>query len=495
MLSASSICFCAVANEAIVEGKKISGKAEGNDQIVKLDKGDVAIETKFGKGSSAYNLSNAELVDKINKEAAEKQTEKSTKPEFIISGFAGFSTNISNPNVTYYSGDHAGQDAPKDTSMARAVGGEAEIDFEARDKLSNGWKYGAKLCMYAHKKDTGIDKMYLFFERDNVGTIYAGNVKGPDQSMLCGGQQLLGGGAGLDGVVPHDIDFSTGLISPLNMVGVSGKATKVVYYSPKIFGFQAGIGITPDTKHVGHQDKDWTAGNSSNGNDCGIYIPGTKEKQRPSGRNNIGLGLKNEHKFSDTLSTKIGVFYTWENTQDINLNLIRDGKVDSNSTAVKLRNASSYQTTASIKYKDFTLGCGYLNNGKSRMPVANTYTNDTLIPGGFMSNKDGNAGQAWNVGARYNYQKWIFSTVYHNMQRKITKDDKVTGHAISVAADYIICAGLKVYAEVDYITSKSCDVACNMYSLAHRNNDSSVGTKSIKKQDAGMITIGAEVSF
>lgn len=422
-----------------------------------------------------------------------KEDEDTGKPTFTISGNAAFSGVFSNSDISYYKGTIAPSTTKtsKDSSIPRASAGEAEIVFGAKGKLNNGVIYGAKLVMDAHKNDTGIDQGYLYFERDNFGTLQLGTIKGPEAKMLCGGQQLLGGTTGIDGVVPHDIDFVTGLISPLNMYGYSNKATKIVYYTPKIYGFQFGFSVTPDTKHSGHEDKNRTTGKSSNGNDNGIYNQAKDESQKPSGRNNIGIGLTHEYKFNDDWSYKIAVMGVFENTRPIKIIYATDKGPTGTSKEIKLRNTCAFQTTASVKYKKFTLGAGYLNNGKGRLPKKEVYKNQPsdFIPGGFLVDKDGNAGEAWNIGAKYEHNKWEFSTVYHNISRKVTKSEKVTGNIISFAADYLVCSGLKVFGEFDYVNAKSCDTACKMYNLTHETKD------AIKRQNAAIFAIGAKVTF
>lgn len=454
----------------------------------KNDKNEGAETTEISKDSSKNKSK-----DNQKNSSLKQETEDTESPVFTISGNAAFSANFSGPDMTYYKGkDSPSMDkASKDSSMPRAAAGEAEIIFGAKGKLDNGVIYGAKLSLDAHKNDTGIDKAYLFFERDNFGTVELGNLKGPEAKMLCGGQQLLGGTTGLDGIVSHDINFVTGLISPLNMYGYSSKATKFVYYTPRMYTLQLGFSLTPDTKHSGHDDKDWTTGKSSNGNDNGIYNQARNENQKPSGRNNIGIGLSHEYMFNDDWSWKIAVMGVFENTQPIKIIYANDSGQTNSSKEIKLRNVCSFQKTVSVKYKKFTVGVGYLNNGKGRMPKKEVYQNqpDDFIPGGFLTTKDGNAGQAWNIGAKYEYNKWTFSTVYHNISRKVTKSEKVKGDVISFAVDYLVCSGLKIFGELDYIKAKSSDTACKMYNLTHEKKD------AIKKQNSAVFCVGAKITF
>jgi hypothetical protein len=314
----------------------------------------------------------------------------------------------------------------------------------------------------------------------------------------------------LDGVVASDIDFVTGLFSPIYMYGYSNKATKVVYYTPKVYGFQLGIAVTPDTKHVGHDAKDRTTGKSSNGNDTGIYNQAKDESEKTSGRNHVSIGLSHEYQFNNDWIYKIAVMGVVEKTRPINLKLQnykdKDSKTPENGAEpqeqtteskitakeIKLKNLCSFQTTARVKYKKISIGVGYLNNGKGRMPTTAVYEGQTedFIPGGFITTKDGNAGQAWNIGGSYAYdEKWTFATVYHHMSRKVSKTEKVQGHAISFTADYLICAGLKLFSELNYVNAKSCDAACKMYNLTHDKQS------AVKKQNSTVFVVGAKVTF
>ena len=447
-------------------------------------------------------------------------------PTVTISGGATFSTNSASPDLKYYAGEDAAPSIKNnqkstgsvedDTSATRMVAGDAEIDFSARGQLENGVRYGAEFCLYAMKMpDTYIDKMYLFFERDNVGTLNAGNIKGPDGKFLCGAQQLIGGTAGIDGSIGKDIvEFATGVVLPINVIGYSSKATKIAYYSPIIHGFQAGIALTADTKHQGRAPRKnhGTVGGGNN-NDIDLFALPDDCKEEPYGKNNVALALRHEYKINKDWKTNFAAIYVTENTQPINTNcyvgdVINEvpavGKEgDANYVAkvpastpvsrkIKLRNASSWQVTGTVAYKGFSVGAGYLNNGKSRLPKLEEYTsadNKMVIPGGFMTAKDGNAGRAWNVGMKYEIGKWAFATVYHKITRKITEGQTAKGDMYTLTADYNICPGLCLFGEIDYVATKSTPYACSVYNLVRKNKTAIIDQKTT------VFVFGAKVSF
>lgn len=472
---------------------------------------------------------NVNSSDGMENEKSVKQESSAEKPQLIISGAATVHSNFGDPELTYYKGNPTeAEKTDKDTSATRMCAGEANIEVKAIGTLANGVRYLADFDIDAMKDDTEVDKMYISFSKDGWGTLQMGNLKGPDAKCIYSGQQLLGGTGGLDGTIPHEIDFATGVISPINLIAYSNKATKIVYYSPRIYGFQFAVSYTPDTKHHGHNDKNRRAGLSSNGNDNGMFQKGDGS-QKPAGRNNMAFALTHEYEFKNGIGTKISAIYVCESTKKVNTRSygyfeyptaqednpnkdIKPGIGDTEkSKDVKLRNASSFLLSATVSYQKWSFGIGYLNNGKSRTPKdifvekvvgagAGAGGNGVAVGttriytvGNFLGTDKSNAGRAWNCGFQYRLNdNWTFSGVYHHMTRKVHTDAKANGNAINLAAEYKICDGLMVFFEYDYVKTKSCDEACVAYnSLSKDPKD----RNAIKKQTANLFVVGAKVSF
>ncbi|MDR1476397.1 MAG: porin [Holosporales bacterium] len=464
-----------------------------------------------------------EQVEKSGAETNPLKPEKDGKPEFDIFGSAAVHFGHTSPDMTYYDGKNApkqiktnqksGDESSKDSSKPMMCAGEAEVNFSAKGTLSNGWRYGAFLSLDAMKNDTGIDKAYISFERDNFGTIHAGNVRGPESNFMCGGQQLVGALFGADGAYPSDLDYATGVINPVYVLGFSNKATKIAYYTPIINGFQAGVSMTPDTKHVGHDAKDSGSGDSGLGNNPGLFIKGDKDKERPSGRNNFSIGLRHTHDFLNGWSTAFGTAFLMEDSKPIETNCYIGDVIDKKDAIgtegqpgyeaaieasapvprrLRLRNAKAFYVSGTVSYKGWSVGAGYINNGKSRLPKTEEFTTPdgkSVIPGGFLVAKDGNAGQVWNLGASYTTGRWTFAGVYNRMSRKVTEGQRTAGNIYTFAVEYLACPGLKFFGEIDQISTHSCDYACAVYNLVHEKKN------AIKKQSATFIAVGAKVSF
>ncbi len=456
----------------------------------------------------------AEANNEKPEEKSVKQEDSAGKPQLIISGEAQVHPNFGKPHNTYYGKavtkdkaepekiDYSKSD--KDSTMTRIVAGEADIDFKAVGKLDNGVKYMAEIDLDAMKDDTGVDKMYISFSRDNLGTLHIGNVKGPDAKCIYSGQQLLGGTTGMDGTIPHSFDYATGVIAPVYMIGYSSKATKISYYSPRFYGFQLSASVTPDTKHHGHTDKNWHAGSASNGNDNGMFLTKDRGDEKPSGRNNIAFALTHVYEFQNGVRTKLSGIYVFEDTKNVDVTSYERTEANHDGDKIeakaKLRNVSSYQLSATVGYKKWDFGIGFIDNGRSRtlrslksMTTGKTDEQAMANIGNFLGSTKANAGKAWNIGARYQVNDQLtLSGVFHHTKRKVDTNAYTRGNMLTLAADYKIVDGLVLFAEIDYIKTKSCEEACKRYNMIF-NSDKK--RNAIMKQHGELFVIGAKVCF
>lgn len=431
--------------------------------------------------------------------------ERGGMPEFDITGYASFYPLYANPTLTYYDGsDQLSYIQPSMKSSAKTkmdreglgfFAGEAGVNFSAKGKLHNDWQYGANIEVQAVKSDIDIDKMYLTLESPRFGKVFLGNQKGPDSIYNVGGQSLIGGCHGIDGAILSNLDYATGVPTARAFVGNGNKPTKIVYYTPEFHGVQLGVGFTPDTKHHGHDVRDHKSGDSSNGNNPGMFRKGKDDKERPSGRNNFSIGLRYENKVTNDLTLKGAIVFVTESTQKVKTS-VYTGEIKedtkSNMSEIDLNDAKSWQFSLSATYKNVTIAGGFFDSGKSRLPKKSAYksaSKEIITIPAFMCNEDGTAGRAWNIGARIDWKKWAFAGVYHNTSRNITKNDKTRGHVLTLTADYLLKPGFKIFTEFDYMTSKSCAYACNLYNI---NIDEK---NAVMHQKGWLITGGITIQF
>jgi hypothetical protein len=446
------------------------------------------------------------------------------RPEFDIFGSAAVHFGHATPSNKYYDGSNApsqiktnqksNDEHTQDLSGVRACAGEAEIGFQAKGALRDGWSYAACLIMNAMRNDTGMDKVFLTFTKDDSLIVQAGNLKGPEATAACGGQQLAIALFGPDGALPRDVAYATGVVDPVNPVAGCSKATKIVVYGSELYGWRLGVGITPDTKHSGHEAKSSGAGDSAHGNDSALFSKGDTDKERPSGRNNIAVGLTHTWDFHNGWKTKFGSAFITEDTKPIETACYVGDVVDKKSASgvegqpgyeaaveasapvvrrVRLNNAKSWMVSGTVSYQEWSLGVGYLNNGKSRLPKANEYLDaedKPVLLGGFACAKDGNAGHVYNVGIKRTIgEKWAVALIFNSTDRKITAGQHAKGRIWTLGGEYIVCPGIKFFAEADRICTRSCDYACATYNLVHAKKT------AIKTQNATFVAVGAKVSF
>jgi hypothetical protein len=127
------------------------------------------------------------------------------------------------------------------------------------------------------------------------------------------------------------------------------------------------------------------------------------------------------------------------------------------------------------------------------MPKASEYPADGtfMIPGGFITSREGNAGQAWDLGVSYSPDPWKFSVVHNESSRKVAKGQKTKGSAFTFTTDYKVRPGLILFGELDFISSKSCDYACAVYNAVRAKGERG----AIRKQSAVLVSVGAKFFF
>lgn len=404
---------------------------------------------------------------------------KNVLEKLHIFGEATVAADFSKTDGKYFSKPETKNEKDSDEPRFSADG---KLAFAAEEKMECGTSFGLNVGIKAARKKVDADKMFVSLKDDRFGTVNFGTLKGPDEEILSDGQGLLGGVGGIDGNVEDNIDLATGTISPIGIVGNSGKATKLAYYTPEFAGFQLSFAFTPDTKLEGTASKSSKTGSSGNGNDEGLFVA-KDGADKPSAKNNMVFGLSKNFAFNEDWQMKLAGAFLMEDTKDLTT------KVGDKDVLLQLKDARSFRLSGSLSYKQVSLAAGYLNNGKSRLPKSSEYTKYGLENfEGFLVNKDGDAGQAWNVGMKYSLGKSDIAVVYHNLTRDVTKNEKTKGDVVSLTVDYALHPGFIIFGEFNYISMTSSDFACKAFNKVGED-------AAVKSQDASVFVVGAKVNF
>jgi len=127
--------------------------------------------------------------------------------------------------------------------------------FASNTDEATGIVYGTRLQFNADSNGPpGTDEMFVFI-RGKFGEFRFGDKDGPADSMKLGAFTIAAFSGGLDGVGSWD--------SPALVNGAdSGDQTKVMYYTPVLAGFQAGVGFSP---HIGSSQNGQNMGQTNDG--------------------------------------------------------------------------------------------------------------------------------------------------------------------------------------------------------------------------------------
>lgn len=335
--------------------------------------------------------------------------------------------------------------------------------------------------------DFGVNK--VFIELSGLwGTLQVGNRKGPTDTMFEDGIYVLGVGHGVDGGMWGLFKDAAGVIG-YRLVGSYKTATKVIYYTPIVEGFQVAIAYTPNTSHSGDEARQnrlpVKGGQYEKGNDGGIY-PDFKTKATPYGLGNIAGVIKYKQNFGDWMfGTSLGGLV--ERTILIN---------PFTNERIPVHNAKSYGVSLTAGYKKIVAGLGYGNNGKSRLPRNDALAFQTVNAQQTTYLGDihqGNSGQFWNAALAYDPGKYKIAVGYANTTRRNNTKQRVGDDAYVTYLAYRPLKGLEFFVEGAVVRARTNAAAMAVSQAAldsKGNGDIAVGN------NVGYVTmVGTSVAF
>ena len=226
-----------------------------------------------------------------------------------------------------------------------------EIQFTASGELDNGLMITARIEYEAANQGGGasiVDERYVSFS-GGFGMLRVGSVDGPASAMHYqgpaggtawwigvssgSGAVLSGGGAtaGSAGGLATNAASSFADIYP----GFSGDGQKIIYYTPRISGFQLGLSYQPDNAVTEHPC-------GGGGFGCG----GTADNTAGGQANVFDAGLNYQGSFDEIDISASGVMST----------ATREG------FAVGTTDRDSYGFGLSFGYRDFAIGGSFMND-------------------------------------------------------------------------------------------------------------------------------------
>ena len=284
------------------------------------------------------------------------------------------------------------------TGNGRGYGFEVDdnyLTWTARGTADNGMTYTANSTMeFRGSTAVTVDEAKITLGNP-WGTVVMGDDDGADDVMMVGGFSLMTAGFGYDGGYTSAVNRGgvgfTGVFARL--VGDTGDATKVSYFTPRMSGVQLGLSWTPD---AGHNFDDGIIAEPDNDGDV---------------ENALGLGMNYNGKVGD-VGVRFGI--THGRAQD-----------DVGDSVAAREDLRTWSMGGTLSYAGFSVGVGHGDNGDSRCTVANTQCDqsdwwdiagqyrfgNTTIAVGRLDNESNVAGSAvgddvkvYTVGMTHNFE-------------------------------------------------------------------------------------------
>jgi hypothetical protein len=435
-------------------------------------------------------VNNIEKIETINTVVTENKKEEAKIEEIPDNVYrsmpVSFITTESKPQISFsgdicsFMGTTMQDDSQRDNDGDLHISfGWAELYAEAKHTISGDMycKFFASLKLTS--ETAGVLDNYLELQSP-WGILQVGNLKGPERTFFEDGISMIGGTGGTDGSMFDMLVIPDGIPNLKYIANSSKRATKLNYYTNRIWGVQAGLGFSPDPNHfgwgsVGERNYDSGAGET-------IFMPDEMKR-----RLNIAAGINFEQEIAQ-LTVKTAVVAVREKAtmtipvpqnfspeQAGNQYILYQIKRE-----VQLQKDTAYQASASVKYGNFQIAAGFINNGNVGLPSGEEEAN--------LLNKFGlhlgDSGKIWNVGGKYSIGCVDIGLAYNKAKRRVTGYDLAQGNVTMLTVDCQIVSGLKVFAEFDHINTETDPRAAAIY-----------GSTISSKNRGKAIMIGSKISF
>ena len=318
----------------------------------------------------------------------------------------------------------------------RLQGNSPAVNFMSKGNLvmnvggtaNNGMGYGGVAVLNFDRAKTGIDRIgeaYIYMNHDCIGSLKIGDTEDVTQIMMYTGADVLGGLGGTMGDLNKFINVTRTVDFRPSIAPSKDKATKIVWVSPEVRGFQAGIGFTPSTKLHGRV----TRGSE--------FTPNTLRNttQLPYATNLVTGGLS----YNKALSKcNLGLYVVGQSGKSKSDTIDASGSASANT----FKNVSGYQVGTLLDYQNWQFAASWFDKKKSYVrssaqTLGHTNTKGMDAAVGYDFARNANVG----IGHTHTY-------------RKVTGGD-AKADVTTVTVDYVMAPGWVAFAELDHFRLKA----------------------------------------
>jgi len=388
----------------------------------------------------------------------------------------------------------------------------SDLYFTIKGRMTNGIEYGYKMGIQSFSAGSPVFQQNYVEFNGKFGTFQAGNVVGPEDTMISDAGSILGATGGFDGGYHNVVNLPSFVMRGDDNIGDTGYATKIAYYTPSVYNFQFGVAYTPNTAHRGDSGLEKaTLDGNTNAPGNRNFLP--NKALYPYDLNNFAFGLSYKKEWNNWGINLNGAYITG----DAYYPAIADNSATTPAARTKARRTNSYQLGAVIGYRRqnghlIQVAGGWLDNSKSRLqrdassfgannpdlPAYVTPGSNVAVPISFGNLYQGNAGKAWNAGAAYVMGIYKFAAAYQGTERKTDATSRARTSVATLTADVVPVGGLKFYVEADFVHARSNAAAvATAQSLVKYNSKTPAraANNQIQGNDAAVVVVGTKVSF
>jgi len=250
------------------------------------------------------------------------------------------------------------------------------------------------------------------------GTVIVGDDDGADDVMMVGGFSLVTGGYAHDGGYSSLVNRGglAGTNASPSLVGDTGDASKISYYTPRMSGLQIGVSFTPD-------------GGAANNVGLSALAAGGGADNNGNVENGLGLGMNYIGKAGD-IGYKLGVTHGMGTTEP---NSVAPGAASS----LQREDLDTWSAGATVSFSGFSVGMGYGDNGDSNCTVVNTLCEQS---------------EWWDITGQYKFGSNTVALSYFNNDSNAlgsaVADDEVEIMALGFNHVFASAPGLSMHGEV-----------------------------------------------
>lgn len=340
----------------------------------------------------------------------------------------------------------------------------SRLRFTVDTKMDCGTTYGLVFVLDGNVSAGKTVREDYIFGEGHWGKVFAGDTYGVQSTMAFGGYDQWGGTEFVDGDMSRAVNYTTGALVSPDLVGDTGRATKLTYQTPRWKGFQVGVSYTPRTEHKGEQTVSSTTS-----------LDSTK---KPFNTDNIASGINFIHKFCNGLEAALSATSVFGQAHPEYV------------TMPPRKNVASFALGGTFTYADIGVSAEYGNNGKSLE---------------FTGQNISNAGQFLDFGLGYTWKATKFSAGYYYGWRNALGGGTTSGftraksktNAVSAAVDHKLVPGMIVYFEYANFQMKNPAATDEANRLNSLFNTTSGGqyTGPVPSNRANAFVVGSRLVF